>query len=403
MKTDHNIDQLFRQGLNDPDIPFNEMDWKDMEQKLDAQKNKSKMILWRSVAAGIAAVILVVLFWVLSKPVQISVDSIKAGQTIETVKSKTADKSSLSIPVPLQVKPETKSFAFKPTREVRFSDTSWKEIKAGQKDKDTVSQMAVLHHEIFKSGEGTDVEKEKTAVLAHRSSSASNADRDEVLKSIRKKMEASLGQSNALTLSVMAAPDISTAKQSMSSKISTNVGILASYGLNRRFSLTSGAIYSRKFYNSGGVAPQSNTYNAGGAWQVNADCNVLDIPLNVNYKVLDKRNFSVSLNTGLSSYFMLKEKYTFITGNAGPTQQISNLEINNQNQHLFGIANLSVNFERRISEGITVGIQPFVKLPLTGIGYGNADLRSTGVSFSLNLGLFPIKKPSGYASNLRLK
>ncbi|MGY0038442.1 hypothetical protein [Pedobacter sp. NJ-S-72] len=93
---------------------------------------------------------------------------------------------------------------------------------------------------------------------------------------------------------------------------------------------------------------------------------------------------------------MLKEKYEFTTGQ-GAEQKVSNLEINNQNQHLFGIANVSVSFDHQISQAVSIGVQPFAKIPLTGIGYGDASLKSAGVSFSLNIGLFPAKKPGKYA------
>ncbi|WP_449436786.1 hypothetical protein [Pedobacter steynii] len=40
MEKDNGIDKLFRDGLNDPEIPFNELDWAKMEQKLDAKAKK---------------------------------------------------------------------------------------------------------------------------------------------------------------------------------------------------------------------------------------------------------------------------------------------------------------------------------------------------------------------------
>lgn len=229
-------------------------------------------------------------------------------------------------------------------------------------------------------------------------SKAANADRDELTRSIQKKMDAAIAQDHNLILSAMAAPDISTAKDSKSSRLSSNVGMLATYALGKKFSLTSGAVYAKKYYNSGGNTPQGYSAPAGTTWEVDADCNVLDIPLNVNYKVLDSKKLSVSFNTGLSSYFMLKEKYQFITAQPDGGQKVSSLEINNQNQHLFGIANVSVSFDHQITNSMSVGVQPFAKLPLTGIGNGNANLKSVGVSVSLSIGLFPAKKPGKYAS-----
>ncbi|PIH03424.1 hypothetical protein CS542_02405 [Pedobacter sp. IW39] len=52
---------------------------------------------------------------------------------------------------------------------------------------------------------------------------------------------------------------------------------------------------------------------------------------------------------------------------------------------------MSVSFDHQLTPSVSVGLQPFAKLPLTGIGYGDASLKSAGVSFSLNIGLFPAK------------
>ncbi|WP_449436785.1 hypothetical protein [Pedobacter steynii] len=196
------------------------------------------------------------------------------------------------------------------------------------------------------------------------------------------------GKRSALTLSIMAAPDISSSNLNVDTKISSNIGVLATYAITDKISVTTGAVYSRKLYNYGGIGSAGTAYMKN-AWQVNADCIVLDVPLNVNYTFLKRRNFSVGVNSGLSSYFMLNEKYKYITGPQGGTQKVTELEIKNQNQHIFGVANLSLSFERRITNSLSFGVQPFIKLPLTGIGNGNARLRSTGVAFSLNLGLFP--------------
>jgi hypothetical protein len=157
--------------------------------------------------------------------------------------------------------------------------------------------------------------------------------------------------------------------------------------------VTTGALYANKYYNSRGDG--AGNYGANNhSLQINALCNVIDIPVNLNYKILTKKAFSVSLNTGLSSYIMLKEKYDYVYSESGYTESTVSMEIRNQNKHMFGVANVALSFDRRISPQLSLGVQPFMKVPLTGIGYGKADLKSTGVSFSLNMGLFPVKKPA---------
>src|SRR5690606_16458808 len=62
MADNHPIDKLFRDGLNDPGIPFNENDWKAVSGKLGKRKTRLPLFAW--IGSGIAAsVILAALFF----------------------------------------------------------------------------------------------------------------------------------------------------------------------------------------------------------------------------------------------------------------------------------------------------------------------------------------------------
>lgn len=421
MKIDDNIDQLFKDGLSDPEIPFNEEDWKKMELKLDDENKRRIIPLWLFTAAGIAAVFAIVLFWFFTAPLlpaekkEILAD--KGGKAAAPA-LKTGEKRMDTIGEQADAKPDAGSRILFPdpiTGEPFFLAEpllSRKELSAPLSLSDDLlrtvlakEKPATEMHLIYPVPLTEMPVKETESTLLERKANALANSRDplekitasEIVRSVQKKMDDELSQQNNLILSAMAAPDISTAKSSKSSKLSSNLGMLATFAFNRNISITSGAVYAKKYYNSAGTAPGDNGY-MGQAWEVDAVCNVLDIPVNVNYKVLQKKRLSVSLNTGLSSYFMLKEKYDFITGTAGGGQQVSTLELANENRHLFGVANVSVSFDHKISQNLSVGVQPFAKLPLTGIGNGNVNLKSTGVSFSLNIGLFPVKKAGSYAA-----
>ncbi|WP_214225773.1 hypothetical protein [Pedobacter sp. B4-66] len=403
MEKDNGIDKLFKDGLHDPEIPFNELDWVKMEQKLDAQSKKKVIPFWLFAASGIAATLVVGLFWYFAD----SNNTIKEDpKKVEIVNAKPVvngtDTGSVvkAIPEPAERSVEStvethfknidKNYAKTPkvidnSQElVSAPDTT---IAKEQKKQELIAQVV------------TPVATPKTedkpllavidSPLTDKPIEKSTDKKTEVLAQTNKPVvNSGLPDHTKLTLSIMAAPDISNVKLNVDTKISSNIGVLATYAITNKISVTTGAIYSRKLYNYGGIGSAGTAYLKN-AWQVNANCIVLDVPLNVNYTFLKRRNYSIGINSGLSSYFMLSEKYKYITGPQGGTQKISELEIKNQNQHIFGVANLSLSFERRITNTLSFGVQPFVKLPLTGIGNGNARLKSTGVAFSLNLGLFP--------------
>ena len=408
MEKDNGIDKLFRDGLNDPEIPFNELDWAKMEQKLDAGAKKRVIPFWLYATSGIAAALVVGLFWYFSGSDKV-VKEPKKTVIVESKKQKPANNNPLVTDTSVVVKTNPESVVVEPDIESPAGNTDHnyvqtpQDINRGQDliiTPDTGSVKENKKQQLIAEVVTPKTEDKQTVTPADSLPAAKKADAlaqtnepaiktDVPEKKQNKPMPPSFtGKPGALTLSVMAAPDISTSNMNVDTKVSSNIGVLATYAITNKISVTTGAIYSRKLYNYGGVGSAGTAYMKN-AWQVDADCIVLDVPLNVNYTFLKRRNFSVGVNSGLSSYFMLNEKYKYLTGPQGGTQKVSELEIKNQNQHIFGVANLSLSFERRITNALSFGVQPFIKLPLTGIGNGNARLKSTGVAFSLNLGLFP--------------
>lgn len=388
MEKDNGIDKLFKDGLHDPEIPFNELDWAKMEQKLDAQGKKRAIPFWLFATSGIAAALVVGLFWYFAssdktikedpKKVEIvNANPVVNGTDTSSVVKATSEPAERSVestvvtPIETPVKNIDQNYVKTP----RVIDNSQERVSTP----DTAIIKEQKKQELI-------AEVVTPAVTPKTEDKPFLAAIDSPLAD--KPTEKSTGKKTTkLTLSIMAAPDISNAKLNIDTKISSNIGVLATYAITNKISATTGAIYSRKLYNYGGIGSSGTAYLKN-AWQVNADCIVLDVPLNVNYTFLKRRNYSIGINSGLSSYFMLNEKYKYITEPPGGTQKVSELEIKNQNQHIFGVANLSLSFERRITNTLSFGVQPFVKLPLTGIGNGNARLKSTGIAFSLNLGLF---------------
>jgi hypothetical protein len=388
-----NIDKLFKDSLLEPDIPFNEHDWEKMSGMLDmqARQRRPTWLLWTSAAAAVLLLGVFVLFFLPhepgKQPVQVVIvkrQQPAAGQLVKPEMqhpmeqyAKTRGAGSQNLPVPNATD----------TKAVR------REAPALLADPGLTPGLPQIQSN--RSGL-TQVPFDDHLQLATAATKSVGKEYAQVVKGVTKKMKATDNQKQGLTLSAMLAPDISYAKSSINAKVSSNFGLLATYGISPKLSLTSGAIYSNKYYNS--YITGVNAYNLSGApYDVNAVCNVIDIPLNVNYKLLNKRKFSLGVNAGLSSYLMLKEKYDYIYPQDGGSPSVVSVEYRNQNQHFFGVANLAVSVERRISPRLSIGVQPFMKLPLTGIGAGDASLKSSGMSFSLNMNLFSPRKPGKYA------
>ncbi len=377
-----------------PSIPFNELDWQKMAEKLRAAEARKKPLLLIYTGTGIAAAFLIVLFLLLFD----QKDPVGPKENFNT-KSKPGKldqpelPANLIKPVEKIKRPDLKSSELLETRKATLVTPIQSQL-----DRPTISSdpetpmLAELSKPLLLSDYDRRTTTEPFALQTGQLSKQLE-DAAEPLSGTKSAiLDASGIRPGKLSLSILAAPDVTDSKTSIGTKISSNFGLLLTYPISKKLSISTGAVYARKLYDYGGTVGVAAYGDAGRPWELNAECFVIDVPLNVNYQVLKKRNLSVSLSSGLSSYFMLKERYQFRNIDLEGREQRSAIEINNQNQHISGIANFSISIDRKVSERVSIGIQPFVKVPLTGIGYYDYNLRSKGVAVSLSIKPFNTRK-----------
>jgi hypothetical protein len=80
---------------------------------------------------------------------------------------------------------------------------------------------------------------------------------------------------------------------------------------------------------------------------------------------------------------MLKEKYSLFYDNYSGDTYTREMKIKGNNQHVFGIWNIGLGYERKLGKKFAVQVEPYYRLPLVGIGEGNLDLKSMGVFFGI--------------------
>jgi len=79
---------------------------------------------------------------------------------------------------------------------------------------------------------------------------------------------------------------------------------------------------------------------------------------------------------------MLKEDYRFTFSD--PAKDGVDVDISNQNQHLLGVLNMNVNYQHQLNNKLGLVVQPYLKLPLTQIGFGQVGLQSAGIAVGFN-------------------
>ncbi|WP_462251304.1 hypothetical protein [Ekhidna sp.] len=200
---------------------------------------------------------------------------------------------------------------------------------------------------------------------------------------------------NRWSLGVVIAPDFTTVGQlNEFTRPGIDIGITVEYFILKRLSITTGAILTRKLYNTTDI--EEYTVPAGfwngndGPSEIAANCKVIDIPINLRYRIREGERTSFFLSAGMSSYLMLTERYDYdynLGYRASLGSRPGGWEVANENNHFFGVYNLSAGINRKISKNMSIEAEPFLKNTLGGVGWGQVRLSSTGMLLHLKYNL----------------
>jgi opacity protein-like surface antigen len=171
------------------------------------------------------------------------------------------------------------------------------------------------------------------------------------------------------------------------SSFSTKYGAGIGFDITQKLSVQAGLYTSKKKYIAG---PADYNVKAGSYWstvpitKVEAMCLIYEVPIALQYHIIQKKSFSVYVGAGVSSYIMETEDYNYFYKRYN--MEYSKANTYTGNQHLFSTALLSAGVEKNITKNLTLQLEPTISIPLKGIGDGEVRLFSTalliGVKFS---------------------
>ena len=194
--------------------------------------------------------------------------------------------------------------------------------------------------------------------------------------------------SKKLSFSFSFGPDISSVGIDRPGKLALPYGIGVGYALSKNISIRTGFFVARKIYDadSADYHPPSNFWNYYSNLQkIDANCLVYEIPLSVVYNFASAKKHNWFVSGGLSSYLMKKEEYEYNYKNSWGQPQVYYRTYKNENSHIFSVLNLSGGYQHHLSDRVSVMGEPYVKIPVSGVGYGKVKLNSAGVLFTVSV------------------
>lgn len=423
MKSNSDIDNFFKQKLAEPvdETRYREEDWDALEKMMDKSKKRRGIVYWLPVLSGIAALVLLMLGWWLFNP-KANNEQNKPQRITKTprhdqrqsIDSANRNNNTATLPSFIAEQPLKENSHEQHVRNEKHFNQLRQDIYIGkandipaagnnqqnvlqqtQKEQPAGNTTPVSIAENIAPG----IDTTKTVLANNVQPSPGQTNTDVAEKGMAatakvKKVENdnSIFGRPQFALTIMGAPDINGVNSFSQSKTGTNVGLLFSASFNK-VTVSTGVAYSFKPYSIAFANySRDNYYFRTDPTSVLADCRMLDIPLNIDYQLFNKNKNKISIGTGLSSYIMLRENYAYEYADPsarGPR----NYSIASPGKYFFGVVNLQATYKRQINSKVGLSLQPYLKLPLGGVGASKVKLQSAGVALGVSWNINPLTKP----------
>jgi hypothetical protein len=179
------------------------------------------------------------------------------------------------------------------------------------------------------------------------------------------------------------APDINSLDRIGTSALGSSLGLLLEYRIGKRWVVQTGIAYSTKKYVSGFDSYNNwktnwKSYHPSKPVEVDGGCKVFDLPINLRLNIYQKPRTTFFVSSGISSYFMMNETYTYQYANT-PERTVT---WNDESSFYWSTLNISAGFEKKLNKHFNFQVEPYLKTPLTNVGRGGVSLYSSGLLFS---------------------
>ena len=186
--------------------------------------------------------------------------------------------------------------------------------------------------------------------------------------------------------------DRTTVEFQKKSRTGFDYGVLFGYQLSNKWGVEVGAFMDKKYYYTDGQHfKNDNIYMPPNSWitDIYGDCRMWDLSLGGTYSLARTKKSGWFASAGISSYLMKEENYdyTYYYGTSGVSAVHSKTYIN-ESKNLFSIVNLSLGYTHKMGKIVDLRVEPYMKLPIQGVGVGQLPLLSAGIHIGVTGKLF---------------
>lgn len=185
---------------------------------------------------------------------------------------------------------------------------------------------------------------------------------------------------------IITGPDLTTIKSQKAKRTGYSLGVFTGYKISNWSAIETGILWDRKeYYTRGEYFKTNKIYLPPNAKIIDASgyCAMFEIPINLKIDWGQKERYNWFATTGFSSYLMKKEKYTYTLQRSSSTYPY-NKEYKSASSNWLSVLNLSIGYETKLSRKLHFRLEPYLKLPIKGLGIGSMPITSRGIFVSLS-------------------
>jgi hypothetical protein len=169
-------------------------------------------------------------------------------------------------------------------------------------------------------------------------------------------------------------------------KAGLNAALVLGLQISKKISVETGVQLSQKKYYSAGeyFKPKTGTMPANmSISSLEGTSTLIEIPVSVKYNLSKKKN-TLYGKAGLSTYIITKENNKYQAVISGQQQEV-NGEYNKTHCYPASDIRLSMGYQHALNKKLNIRAEPYIQIPLKGIGIGALPVTSTGLQLVLTL------------------
>ena len=401
---DENIEKLFLSGTQRPDIRFEEDDWLALRKRLDAEAVRISGIRTKRVKLTLSITLSIVLSYC---PFHIKEESLKPAFSYHRIDPQ----HKFSLKAPSTIRNEKLS---RDSTTLKFTKLSSDRRQYHVNNNDSTAgktEKPLAHKEgdsnEFRADKGLIITVEDQTLVKERQANVPFplkinrkpsivteidnhivTERDSIFK-----VQIDSSQKRQFTRAKMSfvvsfAPDFSGTSPVQFTSPGSAFGLFIHYHFKNAFSVSTGAVSSYKKYTSEGSEYQPPS----GYWRsktngivpktIDGSCYVLEIPVMLQYKIGAIGKSELMIASGVSSYLIFSESYQYRFEQPNPGAK-NDWTSNKNSGFLFNVVNFSIGYEYNVRPQFSIGLEPYMKVPVKDIGWPKVRLFCTGATLAL--------------------